>query len=240
MRVGASTRAARAGPPPNALIDGIERAPGHGLLHRADRRTARCCDAARAHDISSLRDCVSAGETLPAPTFDAWKEATGIRIIDGIGSTEMLHIFISAPGDDIAPGRHRPAGARATRRASSTTTAARCADGEIGRLAVRGPTGCRYLDDSSGSASTSRTAGTSPATPTVVDADGYFWYQARTDDMIISVRLQHLGPEVESVLLRHPAVQECGVVGAPDEERGPHREGVRRAPARCCRATPDS
>jgi 2-aminobenzoate-CoA ligase len=170
------------------------------------------------YDTKSLRKCVSAGESLPKATFEAWQGATGIKILDGIGATEMLHIFIGSPEEEA--------------RAGSTGRAvpgyeARVIDDEgremppgiPGRLAVRGPTGCRYIADvrqtvyvQSGWNVTGDTY--------IMDRDGYFWYQARSDDMIISAGYNIAGPEVESALLTHPAVAECGVVGCPDEERG--------------------
>jgi 2-aminobenzoate-CoA ligase len=170
------------------------------------------------HDVSSLRKCVSAGEALPKATFDAWLAATGIKLMDGIGATEMLHIFIGARVDEIRPGATgRPVPGYEAKvvdddgRETST--------GTIGRLAVRGPTGCRYLDDAR---QKNYVAGGWNLTGDtyVMDQDGYFWYQARSDDMIISAGYNIAGPEIEAVLLAHPAVAECGVVGAPDEERG--------------------
>ena len=171
-----------------------------------------------AHDISTLRKCVSAGEALPRPILDLWREKTGLNLMDGIGATEMLHIFIAAPEEAIRPGSTGlvvpgyearvidDAGGEAPR-------------GTPGRLAVRGPTGCRYLADArqrkyveSGWNITGDTF--------IQDADGYFWYQARSDDMIISSGYNIAGPEVEVALLTHPAVSECAVVGTPDAERG--------------------
>jgi 2-aminobenzoate-CoA ligase len=171
------------------------------------------------HDVSSLTKCVSAGEHLPRATFEAWERATGIRIIDGIGATEMLHIFISASGDEIRPG--------STGRAIPGYSA-RCVDftgaevprGEIGRLAVRGPTGCRYLDDPDRQRGYVERGWNITGDSFRQDEDGYFWYESRTDDMIITGGHNVSGAEVENVLLEHPAVQECGVVAAPDEERG--------------------
>lgn len=170
------------------------------------------------HDLSSLRTCVSAGEALPAATSDAWHEATGVRIVDGIGSTEMIHIFISARGEAIRPG--------------STGKAvpgyeARIIDpdgrplppGETGRLAVRGPTGCRYLDDPRQSAYV-QDGWNLTGDVYRLDEDGYFWFVARADDMIISSGYNIGAPEVENALLRHPAVAEAAVIGVPDEERG--------------------
>jgi 2-aminobenzoate-CoA ligase len=170
------------------------------------------------HDTSSLRKCVSAGEALPKATFDAWQSATGIKILDGIGATEMLHIFIGSPEHALRPGATgKPVPGYEARVIDSDGN--EVAPGTIGRLAVRGPTGCRYLADKrqlqyvqSGWNVTGDTY--------LMDADGYFWYQARSDDMIVSAGYNIAGPEVESALLAHPAVAECGVVGAPDEERG--------------------
>ncbi|HJP21398.1 MAG TPA: AMP-binding protein, partial [Alphaproteobacteria bacterium] len=170
------------------------------------------------HDISSLAKCVSAGETLPLPTFEAWRQATGISTIDGIGSTEMLHIFIAAAGDDIKPG--------ATGKAIPGFEA-RVADddgnpvpaGTVGRLAVRGPTGCRYLDNSERQAAYVQGGWNYTGDAYLCDEDGYFWFQARADDMIISAGYNISGPEVEEALLDHEAVQECAVVASPDPER---------------------
>jgi 2-aminobenzoate-CoA ligase len=174
--------------------------------------------ALAAHDVATLRKCVSAGETLPKATFDAWHEATGLQIMDGIGSTEMLHIFIGSPEEDIRPG--------ATGKAVPGYQARVVDDagrelppGTLGRLAVRGPTGCRYLADPR-QRNYVRNGWNITGDTYVMDRDGYFWYQARSDDMIISAGYNIAGPEVEAALLAHPAVAECGVVGAPDEKRG--------------------
>ena len=171
------------------------------------------------HDVSSLRKCVSAGETLPRSVFEMWREATGLRIIDGIGATEMLHIFISAAGDNIRPG--------ATGKVVPGYQAKVVDDdgndlpsGSIGRLAVRGPTGCRYLDNVVQQKKYVQDGWNLTGDSYKVDSDGYFWYQARTDDMIISGGYNIAGPEVENVLLEHEAVQECAVVAHADEDRG--------------------
>ena len=169
-------------------------------------------------DLSSLRTCVSAGEALPEATSDAWHEATGLRIIDGIGSTEMIHIFISASGADIRPG--------ATGKAVPGYEA-RIVDadgrtlppGETGRLAVRGPTGCRYLDDDRQTAYV-QDGWNLTGDVYRLDDDGYFWFVARSDDMIVSSGYNIGAPEVEHALLGHPAVAEVAVIGAPDAERG--------------------
>ncbi len=170
------------------------------------------------HDLSSLRACVSAGETLPAATSDAWHEATGVRIIDGIGSTEMIHIFISASGDAIRPGATGKAvpgyEARIIDAEGRTLPA-----GETGRLAVRGPTGCRYLNDERQAAYV-QDGWNLTGDVYRLDEDGYFWFVARSDDMIVSSGYNIGAPEVENALLRHPAVAEAAVIGVPDAERG--------------------
>ena len=170
------------------------------------------------HDIGSLRKCVSAGEALPVSTFEAWKAATGLPLMDGIGATEMLHIFIGSPEEEIRPGATgRPVPGYEA--AVLDEAGQPVADGIVGRLAVRGPTGCRYLADDRQRKYVAHgwnITGDSYKR----DADGYFWYQARSDDMIVSSGYNIAGPEVESCLLTHPAVAECGVVGQPDAERG--------------------
>ncbi len=170
------------------------------------------------YDLASLQKTVSAGEVLPAATRDAWQKATGIAMIDGIGTTEMLHIFISAAGDDIREG--------ATGKAIPGYQACVLDDdgnpvgpGVIGQLAVKGPTGCRYLADSR-QAKYVKNGWNVTGDAYMMDADGYFWYQARTDDMIISSGYNIAGPEVEEALLKHAAVAECAVIGCPDDERG--------------------
>ena len=217
MRVGASTVLLEQATPPQ-LLQGIQdfRATVCFTAPTAYRAMAA---SASGFDLSSLRKCVSAGEHLPAATFEKWQAATGLRIIDGIGSTEMLHIFISAAGDDIRPG--------ATGRAVPGYRA-RVVDGDgkdlppgtIGHLAVQGPTGCRYLDDAERQRAYVKDGWNLPGDSYRMDEDGYFWYQARTDDLIVSSGYKISGPEVENALLDHPAVLECGVVGVPDEERG--------------------
>jgi 2-aminobenzoate-CoA ligase len=170
------------------------------------------------YDLSSLKKCVSAGEALPDATRQLFKQASGIEIIDGIGATEMIHIFISHAPEHAKRG--------ATGQAIPGYTAAvldengeRCAPGQIGRLAVKGPTGCRYLADER-QKNYVVNGWNLTGDAYVMDMDGYFIYQARTDDMIISAGYNIAGPEVEGALLSHPAVAECGVVGQPDDERG--------------------
>jgi 2-aminobenzoate-CoA ligase len=170
------------------------------------------------HKISSLRKCVSAGEALPKATFEAWLAATGIKILDGIGATEMLHIFIGSPEDEIRPGATgRPVPGYEARVVDADGN--EVVPNTIGRLAVRGPTGCRYLADKR-QRQYVQDGWNITGDTYLMDDDGYFWYQARSDDMIVSAGYNIAGPEVEAALLAHPAVAECGVVGAPDEERG--------------------
>jgi 2-aminobenzoate-CoA ligase len=174
--------------------------------------------AGKAEQLRGLRRPVSAGETLPGSVWQAFYDATGVKIIDGIGSTELLHIFISAADDQIKPGSTgRPVpGYRAVILDEASQPVP---DGQPGRLAVKGPTGCRYLADDRQRNYVSH--GWNFTGDTYIrDADGYFWYQARSDDMIVSAGYNIAGPEVEEVLLSHRLVAECGVVGLPDETRG--------------------
>jgi len=165
------------------------------------------------YDVSSLRKCVSAGETLPLPTWQTWYERTGLKIMDGIGSTEMLHIFIGSPENEIVGG--------STGRAVPGYLAEihdeegkPLPHGTVGRLAVKGPTGCRYLDDERQSTYV-QNGWNYPGDAYRQDENGYFWYVARTDDMIIAAGYNISGPEVEQVLLMHPEIKECAVVGKP-------------------------
>jgi 2-aminobenzoate-CoA ligase len=179
-------------------------------------RAMLAADAAAS--LANLRRCLSAGEHLPQAVWEEFRQATGISIIDGIGSTEMLHVFISAAGDDIRPG--------ATGRTVPGYLAqivdqdgGQVPDGQPGRLAVQGPTGCRYLSGDRQLSYVQR--GWNITGDTYVrDADGYYWFQARSDDMIISAGYNIAGPEVEEALLAHPDVLEVAVVGAPDPDRG--------------------
>jgi len=218
MRAG-SAMAYYEGPPgPDKLAETIARHRATAL-YTAPTMFRAMLEVIDRHDIASLRKCVSAGEHLPKPTWEAWHEKTGIEIIDGLGSTEMIHIFVSASGDDIRPG--------ATGRAIPGYEA-RVVDGkgkplppgESGHLAVRGPTGCRYLDNPERQAAYVQGGWNLPGDVYRMDEEGYFWYQARADDMIISSGYNISGPEVESVLLDHEMVKECACVAAPDPERG--------------------
>lgn len=169
-------------------------------------------------DLSSLRAAVSAGETLPAPVYDEWIAKTGKPMLDGIGATEMLHIFISNRFDDHRPAcTGKPVTGYEVRILDENGNEA--PRGEVGRLAVRGPTGCRYLADDR-QAGYVQNGWNVTGDSFVMDADGYLHFAARSDDMIVSSGYNIAGPEVEAALLSHPAVAECGVIGAPDEARG--------------------
>jgi 2-aminobenzoate-CoA ligase len=170
------------------------------------------------YDIASLRRCVSAGEALSKSVSDAWFESTGLRIIDGIGATEMLHIFIGAAGDAIRPGATgKPLPGYEARVVDEQLRPLPA--GQPGWLAIKGPTGCRYLDDPR-QREYVRDGWNITGDKYIVDEDGYFWFQARADDMIISSGYNIAGPEVEGALSMHPAVRECAVVGSPDPDRG--------------------
>jgi 2-aminobenzoate-CoA ligase len=169
-------------------------------------------------DGGVLRKCVSAGEVLPAATRTLWREATGIELIDGIGATEMLHIFISADEAEARPGATGKAipGYRAK---VVDEEGRELQPGTVGKLAVQGPTGCRYLDDER-QANYVRDGWNYTGDAYLRDADGYFHYQSRTDDMIVSSGYNIAAPEVEEALMGHAAVAECAVIGVPDAERG--------------------
>jgi 2-aminobenzoate-CoA ligase len=216
LRVGATALLVEA-PAPDALLRAIAE-HGATICGAAPTAYRAMAPLTAKYDVRSLRACVSAGEALPIATRTLWRDATGIDIIDGIGSTEMLHIFIAASGASIRPG--------ATGKAVPGYTARIQDDdgnpvppGTVGRLAVKGPTGCRYLDDPRQTTYV-RDGWNLTGDAYVADEDGYYWYQARTDDMIISSGYNIAGPEVEGALLAHSAVAECAVVGLPDEERG--------------------
>jgi 2-aminobenzoate-CoA ligase len=207
----------------------LERAPPEELPAAIARYRATICftaptayrvmaGLAAQHDLSSLRKCVSAGEALPRPVFDAWQAATGLKLMDGIGATEMLHIFIAAREEQIRPGATGlPVPGYVAKVVDEH--GAEVPRGTPGRLAVQGPTGCRYLADPR-QAQYVQDGWNITGDTYIQDEDGYFWYQARNDDMIVSAGYNIAGPEVEAALLTHPAVAECGVVGAPDAERG--------------------
>jgi len=221
MSVGASTVLIEKASP-NDLLAAIP-AFGATVLFTAPTSFRAMAAGARERAIAvsaggSLRKCVSAGEALPAATRQLWFDATGLELIDGIGATEMLHIFIAADEDNARPG--------ATGIAVPGYQACVLDDkmqpvpaGTVGRLAVKGPTGCRYLDDAR-QANYVSGGWNLTGDAYLVDADGYFHYQSRTDDMIVSAGYNIASPEVEEALLAHPAVAECAAIGVPDEQRG--------------------
>jgi 2-aminobenzoate-CoA ligase len=216
LRVGASTLLVEKASP-DQLADLIAQ-HGVSVCFTAPTAYRAMISSGQAPKLSTLRRAVSAGEHLPEATWRAFLEATGVQLIDGIGATEMLHIFISASDEDIRPG--------STGRAVPGYVAAvldqegrPAPDGVEGRLAIKGPTGCRYLNDGRQTAYVQN--GWNITGDTYIrDVDGYFWYQARSDDMIVSSGYNIAGPEVEEALLGHPMVAECAVIGVPDEARG--------------------
>ena len=217
LRFGAAAILLETASPPN-MMEIIETYKATVVFTAPTAYRAMLAGMEAGADLSSLRVAVSAGETLPAPIFEAWTNKTGKPIIDGIGSTELLHIFISNRLDDAGPARTG---------LPVTGYEARVVDdamnelprGQVGRLAVRGPTGCRYLNDDRQAAYV--TDGWNLTGDTFVqDKAGYFHFVARSDDMIISGGYNIAGPEVEAALLAHPDVAECAVIGAPDNDRG--------------------
>lgn len=203
-------------PGPGPLLEAIAR---HRVSRLATAPTAYKAMLAMLgdQDMSSLNHCVSAGEHLPEATWRAWEEATGIAIVDGIGATEMMHIFISASGADIRPGATGKA--VPSYRATVLDEQDQPQASGTGRLAIKGPTGCRYLDDERQREYV--VDGWNVTGDTYrLDEEGYFWFVSRSDDMIISSGYNIAAPEVENALYGHPAVQECAVVGVPCDERG--------------------
>jgi 2-aminobenzoate-CoA ligase len=216
LRAGASTLLLERATPPE-LADAIA-AHGVTVLSTAPTAYRAMLAAGKAPALKNLQRCVSAGEHLPKSVWEEFHQATGLAIIDGIGSTEMLHIFIAAADGDIRPGSTGKAvpGYRAT---ILDENGDEVPDGEPGRLAIQGPTGCRYLADERQRNYVQH--GWNITGDTYIrDADGYYWFQARSDDMIISAGYNIAGPEVEEALLGHPDVVEVAVVGAPDPGRG--------------------
>lgn len=217
LRFGAAATLLEQATPPN-LIEIIEKYKATVCFTAPTAYRAMLHAMEEGADLSSLRAAVSAGETLPAPVYDDWINKTGKPMLDGIGATEMLHIFISNRFDD-----HKPA---CTGRAVSGYQACVVDDdgnemqiGEVGRLAVKGPTGCRYLNDDRQQGYV-KNGWNITGDSFTMDADGYFYFAARNDDMIISSGYNIAGPEVEAAMLSHPSVLECAVVGQPDSERG--------------------
>jgi len=202
---------------PEAMVQLMARV-GATICYTAPTFYRQMAPFAQTHGVGRLRICVSAGEGLPDATRQLWKQASGIEMLDGIGATEMFHIFISSAPESVrqgAIGQVVPGyQARIVDEAGAEVPR-----GQVGRLAVKGPTGCRYLNDAR-QRQYVQDGWNFPGDAFSQDADGYFFYQARTDDMIITAGYNVAGPEVEAALLQHPAVAECGVVGRPDEERG--------------------
>jgi 2-aminobenzoate-CoA ligase len=217
MRFGASTALLEQATPP-LMLEGIQKYRATVTVTSPTGYRAMLRQAGD-FDLTSLRRCISAGETLPAAVFDGWGAATGIRLMDGIGSTEMLHMFIGCVPEEARPGstgRIVP-GYRAIVVDDAGHEVPR---GTIGRLAVTGPTGCRYLDDPENQQRYVQQGWNLTGDAYIQDADGYFWYQSRTDDMIVSSGYNIAGAEVENALLTEPSVAECAVVGVADEARG--------------------
>jgi 2-aminobenzoate-CoA ligase len=216
LRAGASTLLIERATP----VELAEAIAAHGVTVLSTAPTAyrAMLAAGKASSLKNLRRCVSAGEHLPKSVWEEFRETAGIAIIDGIGSTEMLHIFIGAADGDIRPGATGRAvpGYRAT---ILDADGAEVTDGQPGLLAVKGPTGCRYLSDPRQRVYV-RDGWNITGDTYTRDADGYYWYQARSDDMIISAGYNIAGPEVEEALLGHPDVLEVAVIGAPDDDRG--------------------
>ncbi|GAA6177870.1 AMP-binding protein [Sulfitobacter pacificus] len=217
LRFGAAATLLEAASPPN-MIEIIEKFKATVCFTAPTAYRAMLQAMEEGADLSSLRAAVSAGETLPAPVYHDWEAKTGKPMLDGIGATEMLHIFISNRFDD-----HKAActGKPVTGYEAKIVDAdgVEVPRGEVGRLAVRGPTGCRYLADKRQGVYVEggwNITGDSFS----MDEEGYLYFAARNDDMIISSGYNIAGPEVEAALLSHPAVSECGVVAAPDEARG--------------------
>ncbi|MDH3737609.1 MAG: AMP-binding protein [Alphaproteobacteria bacterium] len=217
LRFGATATLLENASPPN-LIEIIEtyKATISFTAPTAYRAMMQAMD--EGADLSSLRIAVSAGETLPAPVFEDWTTKTGKPILDGIGSTEMLHIFLTNRLGDATPGATgRPVTGYEAKIVGDDMT--EMPDGEIGKLAVRGPTGCRYLADARQSTYV-RDGWNLTGDAFVRDSDDVFHFVARSDDVIVSAGYNIAGPEVEAALLTHTDVAECAVIGVPDQERG--------------------
>ncbi|MEX0955175.1 MAG: benzoate-CoA ligase family protein [Rhizobiaceae bacterium] len=217
LRFGAAATLLEQATPPN-MIDIIETYKATVSFTAPTAYRAMLSAMDDGADLSSLRVAVSAGETLPGPVFEEWTRKTGKPILDGIGATEMLHIFISNRFEDAMPfSTGKPVGGYQARVVDEDMN--EVAHGTIGRLAVRGPTGCRYMADER-QRDYVRDGWNLTGDSFVQDEEGYFHFAARSDDMIVSAGYNIAGPEVEAALLAHPDVSECAVIGAPDTERG--------------------
>ena len=217
MSVGASVYFPSIAYTPEAMVKLINQV-GATVVYTAPTFYRQMAAFAQQSRIPRLRICVSAGEALPDATRQLWKEATGIELLDGIGATEMFHIFISSKPNDVRRGAIGKVVPGYTAKVVDDQ-GNEVARGSLGKLAVQGPTGCKYLDDSR-QGKYVKEGWNYPGDAFTQDADGYFFYQARDDDMIITSGYNVGGPEVEDALMQHPAVAECGVIGLPDEERG--------------------
>ncbi|MCC2632313.1 MAG: putative 2-aminobenzoate-CoA ligase [Ramlibacter sp.] len=202
---------------PESLVRTINEV-GATICYTAPTFYRQAAPFARELGVGRLRISVSAGEGLPDATRQLWKEASGIEMLDGIGATEMFHIFISSAGDQVRRGAVGKVVPGYTARVVDDE-GKEVPRGTVGKLAVVGPTGCKYLEEPR-QADYVRDGWNYPGDAFVQDADGYFFYQARADDMIITAGYNVGGPEVEDALLKHPAVAECGVIGKPDDDRG--------------------
>jgi 2-aminobenzoate-CoA ligase len=217
MSVGASVYFHDRGYTPEAMIDAINQVKAT-IVYTAPTFYRLMAPIAKQKGLGSIRTCVSAGEALPDATRQLWKESTNLNMVDGIGATELFHIFISAAGDTIRQGAIGKV-VQGYQARVVDDNGQEVPYGSIGKLAVTGPTGCKYLDDAR-QANYVKDGWNYPGDAFYQDADGYFFYQSRTDDLIISAGYNISGPEVESCLLSHASVAECGVIGQTDQERG--------------------
>ena len=215
LHIGASTLLLEKAPP-EPLMQAISEYKVN-VVFTAPVAYRAMCDLLGKYDVSSLRKCVSAGETLPLPTWQRWHDLTGLKIMDGIGSTEMLHIFIGSPEDRVEGGSTGQVVAGYVAEIHDENGQS-LPPNTVGRLAVKGPTGCRYLADDRQTTYV-RNGWNYPGDAYRRDENGYFWYVARTDDMIIAAGYNVSGPEVEQVLLMHPDVKECAVIAKPRPEK---------------------
>ncbi|GLQ40066.1 2-aminobenzoate-CoA ligase [Rhizobium albus] len=217
LRFGAAATLLEKAAPPN-MIEIIQKYRATVCFTAPTAYRAMLAAMEEGADLSSLRAAVSAGETLPAPVFDAWVKKTGKPMLDGIGSTELLHIFITNRFDDARAGS---TGRPVTGYSAIVVDEAmqEVPRGTVGKLAVKGPTGCRYLADAR-QRDYVRDGWNVTGDSFTQDEEGYFHFAARSDDMIISAGYNIAGPEVEAALLAHDDVAECAVIGVPDEERG--------------------
>lgn len=216
LRVGASSVLAQ-GLSPKTLLEYIDRFK-ITMTFTAPTFYRQMATLVDNYSLSSLKKTVSAGEALPPATRELWKKSTGIEMIDGIGGTEMIHVYVSSAPDKVRPGAIGQVVPGYEARIVDDNLQP-VPNGTVGRLAVRGPTGCRYLSDARQQQFV-QDGWNLPGDTFIMDDDGYLFYQARNDDMIVSSGYNIAGPEVEDCLLKHPAVAECGAVGVPDDLRG--------------------